>query len=112
MHCDVHDVSNNTFSTLQIYQRISTSTDGNSSSSNSTQGTIVSFLFDLGSGCLRKGKRCVVREDACVTSLSARAWASREAPDPTLLVSAGCDALLLYRSVSTYGFSYTVLLLP
>ncbi|KAK3854623.1 hypothetical protein Pcinc_038914 [Petrolisthes cinctipes] len=67
------------------------------------KGTIVSFLFDLGSGCLRKGKRCVVREDACVTSLSARAWASREAPDPTLLVSAGCDALLLYRVVDKEG---------
>ena len=61
------------------------------------QGTIISFLFDLGSGGLRKGKRCVVSEGAPITCLSARTWASREAPNPTLLVSAGCDALLLYR---------------
>ncbi|XP_050729025.1 WD repeat-containing protein 13-like [Eriocheir sinensis] len=67
------------------------------------KGIIISFLFDLGSGCLRKGKRCVVSEGASITSLSARTWASREAPNPTLLVSAGCNALLLYRVVDKEG---------
>lgn len=67
------------------------------------KGTIISFLFDLGSGGLRKGKRCVVSEGAPITCLSARTWASREAPNPTLLVSAGCDALLLYRVVDKEG---------
>ncbi|XP_042893188.1 WD repeat-containing protein 13-like [Penaeus japonicus] len=67
------------------------------------KGTIVSFLFDLGSGCLKKGKRCVVQEGAAITSLSARTWASREAPNPTLLVSASCNALLLYRVADKDG---------
>lgn len=67
------------------------------------KGIIISFLFDLGSGGLRKGKRCVVNEGAAITSLSARAWASREAPNPTLLVSATCNALLLYRVVDKEG---------
>ncbi|XP_066947321.1 WD repeat-containing protein 13-like isoform X1 [Macrobrachium rosenbergii] len=67
------------------------------------KGTIISFLFDLGSGGLKKGKRCMVSEGAAITSLSARTWASREAPNPTLLVSAACNALLLYRVVDKEG---------
>ncbi|KAK7014769.1 WD repeat-containing protein 13, partial [Halocaridina rubra] len=67
------------------------------------QGIIISFLFDLSSGGLRKGKRCIVHEGSAITSLSARTWASREAPNPMLLVSAACNALLLYRVVDKEG---------
>ncbi|XP_030357539.1 WD repeat-containing protein 13 isoform X2 [Strigops habroptila] len=38
-----------------------------------------------------------------ITSLSARAWASREAPDPSLLVNACPDRLLLFRVVEEEG---------
>lgn len=39
----------------------------------------------------------VVQAGGSITSLSARAWASREAPDPSLLVNACPDRLLLFR---------------
>lgn len=39
----------------------------------------------------------LVQAGGSITSLSARAWASREAPDPSLLVNACPDRLLLFR---------------
>ncbi|XP_076043283.1 WD repeat-containing protein 13-like isoform X2 [Oratosquilla oratoria] len=67
------------------------------------RGVIQSFLFDLGSGGLRKGKRIVVNEGSPVTCLSARTWANREARDPMLLVSCACNALVLYRVIDKEG---------
>lgn len=45
----------------------------------------------------------VVQAGGSITSLSARAWASREAPDPSLLVNACPDRLLLFRWVAGVG---------
>lgn len=55
-------------------------------------------------GRLTKASRVVVQAGGSITSLSARAWASREAPDPSLLVNACPDRLLLFR----YGDGGTV----
>ncbi|XP_064359562.1 WD repeat-containing protein 13 isoform X2 [Dromaius novaehollandiae] len=63
------------------------------------RGSVSSFLCDPGTGRLTKGSRVVVQEGGAITSLSARAWASREAPDPSLLVNACPDRLLLFRVV-------------
>lgn len=51
-------------------------------------------------GKLTKAKRLVVHEGSPVTSISARSWVSREARDPSLLINACLNKLLLYRSVS------------
>uniref|UniRef100_A0A493TMJ6 Uncharacterized protein n=1 Tax=Anas platyrhynchos platyrhynchos TaxID=8840 RepID=A0A493TMJ6_ANAPP len=52
---------------------------------------------------LTKASRVVVQAGGSITSLSARAWASREAPDPSLLVNACPDRLLLFRVVEEEG---------
>ncbi|XP_053908229.1 WD repeat-containing protein 13 isoform X4 [Cuculus canorus] len=61
------------------------------------RGSVSSFLCDPGTGRLTKASRVVVASGGSVTSLSARAWANREAPDPSLLVNACPDRLLLFR---------------
>ena len=48
-------------------------------------------------GKLTKAKRLVVHEGSPVTSISARSWVSREARDPSLLINACLNKLLLYR---------------
>lgn len=53
--------------------------------------------FPVPAGRLTKASRVVVAAGGSITSLSARAWASREAPDPSLLVNACPDRLLLFR---------------
>ncbi|XP_068780182.1 WD repeat-containing protein 13 isoform X2 [Struthio camelus] len=63
------------------------------------RGSVSSFLCDPGTGRLTKASRVLVQEGGSITSLSARAWASREAPDPSLLVNACPDRLLLFRVV-------------
>ncbi|XP_069739200.1 WD repeat-containing protein 13 isoform X3 [Phaenicophaeus curvirostris] len=67
------------------------------------RGSVSSFLCDPGTGRLTKASRVVVAAGGSVTSLSARAWASREAPDPSLLVNACPDRLLLFRVVEEAG---------
>lgn len=67
------------------------------------RGSISSFLCDPGTGRLTKASRVVVQAGGSITSLSARAWASREAPDPSLLVNACPDRLLLFRVVEEEG---------
>lgn len=57
-------------------------------------------------GKLTKAKRLVVSEGSSICSISARSWISREARDPSLLVNACVNKLLLYRSVrarSSFG---------
>lgn len=72
------------------------------------RGSISSFLCDPGTGRLTKASRVVVQAGGSITSLSARAWASREAPDPSLLVNACPDRLLLFRwGGSTLGAAVT-----
>uniref|UniRef100_A0A8B9UVT7 Uncharacterized protein n=1 Tax=Anas zonorhyncha TaxID=75864 RepID=A0A8B9UVT7_9AVES len=60
------------------------------------RGSVSSFLCDPNTGRLTKASRVVVQAGGSITSLSARAWASREAPDPSLLVNACPDRLLLF----------------
>ncbi|XP_043936244.1 WD repeat-containing protein 13 [Protopterus annectens] len=61
------------------------------------RGSIYSFLFDMATGKLTKAKRLIVNEGSSITSISARSWISREARDPSLLVNACINKLLLYR---------------
>ncbi|KAG9467727.1 hypothetical protein GDO78_014429 [Eleutherodactylus coqui] len=67
------------------------------------RGSIFSFLFDMATGKLTKAKRLVVSEGSAITSISARSWISREARDPSLLVNACINKLLLYRVVDNEG---------
>ncbi|XP_069503614.1 WD repeat-containing protein 13 isoform X1 [Ambystoma mexicanum] len=67
------------------------------------RGSIFSFLFDMATGKLTKAKRLVVNEGSCITNISARSWISREARDPSLLVNACVNKLLLYRVVDNEG---------
>lgn len=67
------------------------------------RGYIVSFLFDLLSGRLTKGKRIVVSENNPITCLSARSWASREARDPSLLANCAANVLLLFSITGADG---------
>ncbi|XP_028669419.1 WD repeat-containing protein 13 [Erpetoichthys calabaricus] len=67
------------------------------------RGSIFSFLFDMATGKLTKAKRLVVSEGSSITSISARSWISREARDPSLLINACVNKLLLYRVVDNEG---------
>ncbi|KAM9577127.1 WD repeat-containing protein 13 isoform 1-T1 [Trichechus inunguis] len=67
------------------------------------RGSVFSFLFDMATGKLAKAKRLVVHEGSPVTSISARSWVSREARDPSLLINACLNKLLLYRVVDNEG---------
>ncbi|KAI0220358.1 WD repeat-containing protein 13 [Lamellibrachia satsuma] len=67
------------------------------------KGFIFSFLFDLATGKITKAKRMTVCEGSPVTCISARAWISREARDPSLLVNSGVNALCLFRITSNDG---------
>ena len=64
----------------------------------------VSLPVSAGSACpptgkLTKAKRLVVNEGSSICSISARSWISREARDPSLLVNACVNKMLLYRFV-------------
>ncbi|XP_076774719.1 WD repeat-containing protein 13 isoform X1 [Arvicanthis niloticus] len=67
------------------------------------RGSVFSFLFDMATGKLTKAKRLVVHEGSPVTSITARSWVSREARDPSLLINACLNKLLLYRVVDNEG---------
>ncbi|PRD35757.1 UNVERIFIED_CONTAM: Wdr13 [Trichonephila clavipes] len=67
------------------------------------RGYIVSYLFDLHSGRLTKGKKILVSENSAITCLSARSWASREARDPSLLANCAADAVLLFSIIRKDG---------
>lgn len=73
---------------------------------SSLQGSAFTFTFaspaSTAVGKLTKAKRLVVHEGSPVTSISARSWVSREARDPSLLINACLNKLLLYRWVPTY----------
>nr|KAF6360919.1 WD repeat domain 13 [Myotis myotis] len=70
------------------------------------RGSVFSFLFDMATGKLTKAKRLVVHEGSPVTSISARSWVSREARDPSLLINACLNKLLLYRWVDAQPLSH------
>ncbi|KAJ8036890.1 WD repeat-containing protein 13 [Holothuria leucospilota] len=67
------------------------------------KSNLQSFIFDITSGKLSKGKRIVVSEGHPITCLSFRAWISREASDPSLLINCAYNSLCLYRIVSSDG---------
>uniref|UniRef100_H2ZHU9 Uncharacterized protein n=1 Tax=Ciona savignyi TaxID=51511 RepID=H2ZHU9_CIOSA len=67
------------------------------------QGTIYSFSFDLSTGKLRKAHQMVIHAGRPLTSIQARAWISREARDPSVLVNIAADVLCLYRVVDERG---------
>ncbi|XP_071815064.1 WD repeat-containing protein 13-like [Apostichopus japonicus] len=67
------------------------------------RSNLQSFIFDVTSGKLTKGKRVVVSEGHPITCLSFRAWISREASDPSLLVNCAYNSLCLYRIVNNDG---------
>ncbi|XP_063229525.1 WD repeat-containing protein 13-like isoform X2 [Bacillus rossius redtenbacheri] len=67
------------------------------------RGTIVSFLFDAETGRLSKCRRLVVAENCPVTCISWRAWISREARDPTVLINCAANVVCLLRVVDKEG---------
>jgi len=67
------------------------------------KGVVTSYLFNIMTGKLTRGKRIMIKENHCVTSISARTWVSREARDPSLLISCACNSLLLYRIINSDG---------
>ncbi|KAK7794662.1 hypothetical protein R5R35_003780 [Gryllus longicercus] len=67
------------------------------------KGMIVSFLFDLETGRLSKCRRISVAENCPITCISWRAWISREARDPTLLVNCAANVVCLFRVTDKEG---------
>ncbi|KAJ6655268.1 hypothetical protein lerEdw1_005460 [Lerista edwardsae] len=70
---------------------------------NNLTVTPSSASFPIFAGKLTKAKRLMVNEGSSVTSISARSWISREARDPSLLINACINKLLLYRVVDNEG---------
>ncbi|KAJ1526883.1 hypothetical protein ONE63_008438 [Megalurothrips usitatus] len=67
------------------------------------KGVIVSFIIDAGSGRLTKCRKLNIAENCPITCLSWRAWMSREARDPTLLVNCGANVVCLFRVSDNNG---------
>lgn len=61
------------------------------------KGVVVSYQFEPGTGKLHKKKKISIVENCPVTCLSWRAWISREARDPSLLINCAADVICLYR---------------
>lgn len=56
----------------------------------------MSIVCEVGGG-LRKARRLQLSQVCSVTSMSYRAWISREARDPSLLINCTANALCLFR---------------
>ncbi|KAF7995861.1 hypothetical protein HCN44_006968 [Aphidius gifuensis] len=68
------------------------------------RGIITSLKLDVGSGGLSKLRRIDgIGGTAAITSLTWRAWLSRQSPSPTLLVSSACNTVSLYRVIDSQG---------
>ncbi|KAK6171153.1 hypothetical protein SNE40_019402 [Patella caerulea] len=67
------------------------------------KGSIFSFTVDVATGKLAKARRITVCDGQAITSISARAWLSREARDPSLLVNCCLNSLCLFKIVSDDG---------
>ena len=87
-----------------------------------TKGSMFLFMIDNVSGHLQRSKRfnnititqqgltnylyrIVVANNVPITSISCRSWISREARDPSLLLSCADNTLRLYRCV-TFDLSF------
>ncbi|GAB6020699.1 WD repeat-containing protein 13 [Chamberlinius hualienensis] len=67
------------------------------------KGIITTFHYDIATGKLTKGKRFHTKEEAPITSISYRNWISREARDPSLLINAAANSLLLFGVIDAEG---------
>lgn len=67
------------------------------------RGMIFSFRLEIRTGRLQKLKR-MEGAGGMVTSLSWRPWLTKNFPWPTLLVSACCNAVLLFQVVDNQGY--------
>lgn len=79
------------------------------------KGEIISLVCEI-DGELQKTRRLRLSQACSITSISYRAWISREARDPSLLVNCTGNALCLFRYVSaterfdfTFRFRYRVM---
>ncbi|KAK9496471.1 hypothetical protein O3M35_013235 [Rhynocoris fuscipes] len=61
------------------------------------QGCVTSFNFDIRCGKLNKSRKMFLGNNAAVTSINWRAWISREARNPSLLVNISSNSVRLYR---------------
>ncbi|XP_073986617.1 WD repeat-containing protein 13-like [Rhodnius prolixus] len=61
------------------------------------QGHISSFSFDIKCGKLSKCRKIFLGTSAAITSINWRAWISREARDPSLLLNLSSNSVRLYR---------------
>lgn len=60
------------------------------------KGEIVSVICEIDGG-LHKSRRLQLSQSCSITNISYRAWISREARDPTLLVNCTANSLCLFR---------------
>lgn len=65
-----------------------------------SKGSMYLFALDMLSGKLQRTKRMVVSPGSLLSSISYRTWVSREARDPSLLVSCADGFLRLFRILS------------
>ncbi|KAL4240495.1 WD repeat-containing protein 13 [Mactra antiquata] len=61
------------------------------------KGSLSSFNVDHTNGKMIRVRRVAVCEGHAITSISARAWVSREAREPSLLVNCSINSLCLFR---------------
>ncbi|KAF5303936.1 hypothetical protein FQA39_LY01721 [Lamprigera yunnana] len=66
------------------------------------KGEIVSFVCDMG-GNLSRARKLLISASNTITSLSYRAWISREARDPMLLVNCTDNTVCLFRIIDHEG---------
>ncbi|KAK4876748.1 hypothetical protein RN001_009254 [Aquatica leii] len=66
------------------------------------RGEIVSLICDMG-GSLHRTRRLLINASSTITSLSYRAWISREARDPMLLVNCTDNTVCLFRIIDLEG---------
>lgn len=105
-----HTVRGGTAPTPAPVTALAFNTHGTTLWAGDDKGSITAFRVDLSSGGLRKGRRTLLtvrgsssQQPPTITNLEHRTWASREARDPSLLVSVACNALLLYSVVDEEG---------
>lgn len=70
--------------------------------SGDDKGSVFAFAINI-TGKLQRTRRIIIAENCPITSISHRTWISREARDPSLLISCKNNALYLFRIVSSDG---------
>lgn len=67
------------------------------------KGNALMFVCDVATGKLTKGKKLPICPGHAITSIQCRAWISREARDPCLLVNSSSGNILLFRVTAADG---------